>query len=66
METLVVLINNKNLRMNQEIGFALGQSGQTDTVEFSELPFASMKIWDLELINLWKGKVNFWDIIDII
>jgi len=58
--------NNKNLRMNQKIGLRSDYSGQTDKVEFSELPFASSREVDLELINLWKGKVNFRKIIHII
>ena len=52
--------------MNQEIGLRSDRSGQTDKVEFSEPPFASIKKMDLELINLWKEKVNFRDIIHVI
>lgn len=52
--------------MNQEIGFASGHSGQTDKLESSEPSFASTKKKDLELINLWKEKVNFKEIIYII
>ncbi|KIO54286.1 hypothetical protein IW18_02185 [Flavobacterium hibernum] len=59
-------INNKNFRMNQKIGLRSDYSGQTDKVEFGELPFASSKETDLELINLWKRKVNFKEIIYII
>ncbi|RXM47564.1 hypothetical protein BOW55_10200 [Flavobacterium sp. YO12] len=59
-------INNKNLRMNQKIGLRSDYSGQTDKVEFNELPFASRRKMDLELINLWKEKVNFKEIIYII
>jgi len=52
--------NNKNLRMNQEIGFSSGlHTGQTDTVELSESSFASIKRADLEFISLWNEKVNF-------
>ncbi len=52
--------------MNQEIGFTSDHSGQTDKLETSELSFASIKKKDLELINLWKEKVNFREIIYII
>lgn len=52
--------------MNQEIGFALDHSGQTNTVEFSESSFASSIEADLVCTNLWNEKVNFWDIIYII
>ena len=51
--------------MNQKIGLRSDYSGQTDKVEFGELPFASSEA-DLELINLWKRKVNFRNIIYII
>lgn len=60
------MFNNKNLRMNQEIGFTSDHSGQTDKLETSELSFASIKKKDLELINLWKEKVDFREIIYII
>jgi len=52
--------------MNQKIGLRSDYSGQTDKVEFSESPFASIRKMDLELINLWNGKVNFRKIIYII
>lgn len=52
--------------MNQKIGLRSDYSGQTDKVEFNELPFASRRKMDLELINLWKEKVNFKEIIHII
>ena len=52
--------------MNQKIGLRSDYSGQTDKVEFGELPFASSKEADLELINRWKRKVNFKEIIYII
>ncbi len=52
--------------MNQKIGLRSDDSGQTDKVEFSEPPFASSSEMDLELINLWNGKVNFRKIIYII
>lgn len=52
--------------MNQKIGLRSDYSGQTEKVEFGELPFASSKEADLELINLWNGKVNFRNIIYII
>ncbi len=58
--------NNKNLRMNQEIGFASGLSGQIDKQESSEPSFASIKKKNLELINLWKERVSFKEIIYII
>ncbi|GAA3748508.1 hypothetical protein GCM10022422_36360 [Flavobacterium ginsengisoli] len=51
--------NNKNLRMNQEIGFGSAHKGQTDTVEFSESSFVSIIEADLECISLWNEKVNF-------
>lgn len=57
------MFNNKNLRMNQEIGFSSGHSGQTNTMEFSESPFASIKKMDLEFTNLWNEKVHFREII---
>jgi hypothetical protein len=52
--------------MNQEIGFASGHKGQTDTVELSESSFASIKGADLECISLWNEKVNFRETIYII
>ncbi len=52
--------------MNQKIGLRSDYSGQTDKVEFNEPPFASSGKMDLELINLWKEKVNFRKIIYII
>ncbi|GAA3777090.1 hypothetical protein GCM10022423_35580 [Flavobacterium ginsengiterrae] len=45
--------------MNQEIGFGLSHNDQTDTAEFSESSFASIKRADLEFIILWNEKVNF-------
>jgi len=53
--------------MNQEIGFeSAGHISQANRVEFSELSSASIKKMDLELIDLWNEKVNFWDMIYII
>ncbi|SMO74320.1 hypothetical protein SAMN06265220_103376 [Flavobacterium nitrogenifigens] len=52
--------------MNQKIGLRSDYSGQTDKVEFNELPFASRREVDLELINLWNRKVSFKEIIYII
>lgn len=52
--------------MNQKIGLRSDDSGQTDKVEFNELPFALSGKMDLELINPLNGKVNFRKIIYII
>ena len=53
--------------MNQEIGFSSGlHTGQTDTVEFSESSFASIKRADLECTSLWNEKANFREMIYII
>lgn len=52
--------------MNQKIGLRSDYSGQTDKVEFSESPFATIKKVDLELNNLWNRKVKFRDFIYII
>jgi len=49
--------------MNQKVGLRSDHSGQTDKVEFSESPFASISEKNLELIGLWNEKVNFRDII---
>lgn len=53
------MFNNKNLRMNQEIGYSSGHGGQTDAMEFSESPFASIGKMNLKLIFLWNEKVHF-------
>lgn len=59
---LIVLFNNKNLRMNQEIVFASSHDcGQTNIGEFSEFSFAS-KVKHLKLLNGWNEKVRLRDI----
>lgn len=59
---LIVLFNNKNLRMNQEIVFASDRNcGQTNISEIDEFSIASTGK-QLKLINRWNEKVGLRDI----
>jgi hypothetical protein len=53
------MFNNKNLRMNQEIGYSSGHGGQKDAMEFSKTPHASIGKMNLKLIDLWNERVHF-------